>query len=121
MWSTSSIASAESSSTSNLGAVAFFTNTIIQDAVVRNLQIIGESSKRVSEALQKATPAIPWKSILGLRNVLVHGYLGVDLERIWDIVSSDLGALRHALDAVLEADAASPRDGDGESSSHDQE
>jgi len=63
--------------------------------------LIGESAKRVSDELRHAAPAIPWKSIGGLRNVLVHDYLGVDLDRVWDIVSKDLVNLRRAVEESL--------------------
>lgn len=76
------------------GRAGFDSNTIIQDAVVRNLQLIGESSKRLSEECRRAAPEAPWREIAGLRNILVHDYLGVDLERIWQIAAEDLAGLR---------------------------
>ena len=69
----------------------------------------GESVKRVSPTLKAAVTEVPWKSIAGLRNVLVHDYLGVDLERVWSVVESDLGDLRESLEAAL----ASPPGGSG--------
>jgi uncharacterized protein with HEPN domain len=76
--------------------------------VVRNLQVIGASSKRVSADLKTSATKIPWKSISGLRNVLVHDYLGVDLERVWNVVEADLGDLSDAVASVLSAPPASP-------------
>jgi len=67
-------------------------STLIQDAVLRNLQTIGQSVGRLSETLREAHPEIDWRSIIGLRNVLVHDYLGMNLERIWDIVERDVPA-----------------------------
>ena len=83
------------------GRHSFHSQTIIQDSVVRNLHLIGESSKRVSDEVRQAVPAIPWKDIAGLRNVLVHDYLGVDLDRVWDIVSKDLDDLKCAIEVFL--------------------
>ena len=91
------------------GREAFFAETLIQDAVVRNLQLVGESVKRVSPTLKAAATGVPWKSIAGFRNVLVHDYLGVDLERVWSVVESDPGDLRESLEAAL----ASPPGGSG--------
>ena len=83
------------------GRDAFHSRTIIQDSVVRNLHLIGESSKRISDEVRQAVPAIPWKDIAGLRNVLVHDYLGIDLDLVWDIVSKDLADLKCTIEGFL--------------------
>ena len=72
------------------GRETFMHSTLIQDAVRCNLQTIGQSVSRLSETLRKAHPEIDWRSIIGLRNVLVHDYLGINLERIWDIIERDV-------------------------------
>jgi len=64
------------------GREAFMHSTLIQDAVVSNLQTIGQSVSRLSDTLREAHPEINWRSIIGLRNVLVPDYLGINLERI---------------------------------------
>ena len=84
------------------GRSAFESQTMIQDAVVPNLQAIGESSKRLSDELRQTADEIPWKDIAGLRNVLVHDYLGIDLDSVWEIVSQDLAGLRVAVEGLLE-------------------
>ena len=61
-----------------------------QDGVIRNLQTLGQSVLKLSEGLKSAHPEVDWKSIMGLRNVLVHDYLGVNVTRIWEIVEQDL-------------------------------
>ena len=76
-------------------------STLIQDAVLRNLQTIGQSVSRLSEALRAAHPEIDWRSIIGLRNVLVHDYLGINLERIWDIIERDVPKLQRKVEAIL--------------------
>ena len=71
----------------------------LQDAVVRNLQIMAESSQRLSDEEKSKHPAIPWRDIAGFRNILVHDYLGLDLDIIWSVVEQDLPSLRDALKA----------------------
>ncbi len=78
----------------------FFGSTLVQDGVIRNLQTLAESSQRLSDALRSSEPAIPWRQIAGFRNVLVHDYLGVDLEAVWSIVRDDLPALSSAVDRM---------------------
>lgn len=61
-----------------------------QDAVLRNLQILSESSMRVSEELQMKYPSVAWREMHAFRNVVVHDYLGLELNQIWDIIMIDL-------------------------------
>lgn len=75
----------------------FLTNDLVQDGVIRELEIIGESAKRLSQPLKAATPKIPWKEIAGTRDVLIHDYMSVDLEIVWKTVTDDLPALKSAL------------------------
>ncbi len=78
----------------------FFGSTLIQDAVVRNLQTIAESTQRLSETLRATEPEIPWRAIAGFRNVLVHDYFGIDLEAVWSVVEEDLPALAAAVERM---------------------
>ncbi|MGQ0722271.1 MAG: HepT-like ribonuclease domain-containing protein [Candidatus Eiseniibacteriota bacterium] len=64
------------------GRQAFLGSTLIQDAVLRNLQTLAESAKRVGAPLRERHPEVPWRDIAGFRNVVVHDYLGVDLDTI---------------------------------------
>jgi len=64
----------------------FTLSTLKTDAVIRNLEIIGEASKNVPESLKSKYPEIPWRSMYGLRNYMVHEYFGVDLNNIWKII-----------------------------------
>ena len=84
------------------GKEAFFSDSMIQDAVIRNLQILAESSMRITERLRMEHPGVPWKALAGFRNVAVHDYLGLDLHRIWDIASVDLSALKDQVERIAE-------------------
>jgi uncharacterized protein with HEPN domain len=82
------------------GRDAFFSDRKTQSATLRELQTLAESTQRLSDELKKAHPEIPWESISGFRNVLVHDYLGIKPERIWEIIERDLPAFRAALEAM---------------------
>ena len=72
---------------------AFQRDRKTQDAVVRNLEIIGEAAGRLPKSLQDAAPEIEWRKITGLRNILAHEYFGVSLPIVWDVVQSKLNKL----------------------------
>ena len=78
----------------------FDTSRLVQDAVIRNLQTLAESSQRLSSEIKGTEPQIPWRELAGFRNVLVHGYLGVDLGAVWLVVEQDLPALNEALNRM---------------------
>jgi uncharacterized protein with HEPN domain len=71
------------------------------DAVVRNLEIIGEAARGVPELIRSKHPEVDWKRITGLRNILIHEYFGVDAEIIWDIAQSKLDILESATREML--------------------
>jgi uncharacterized protein with HEPN domain len=73
------------------------------DAVLRNLEVIGESSKRLPEELKQQAPAIEWRKIAGLRDVLAHAYFAVDLGLVWDVVGTKLGPLRCGIQRLLDS------------------
>jgi len=72
----------------------FYNETKTQDSIFRRLEIIGESAKNVPEEFRKKYPEIPWKSIAGMRDVLIHGYFKVKLERVWKVLEEDLPELK---------------------------
>lgn len=78
----------------------FDTSRLVQDAVIRNLQTLAESSQRLSTEVKATEPQIPWRELAGFRNVIVHGYLGVDLGAVWLVVEQDLPALAAAVDRM---------------------
>ena len=83
------------------GRKEFLLSSLIQDAVIRNLQTLAESTQRLSEPLKAACPQTDWKGIAGFRNLLVHGYLGVDVEKVWEIIARDLPPLKQTV-AVMQ-------------------
>lgn len=72
-------------------------------AILRNLQILCESTQRLTEASKKRHPEVEWPAISGLRNVVVHDYFAVDWETIWTIIQRDLPILERAVRELLEA------------------
>ncbi len=72
------------------------------DAVVRNLEIVGEAVKRLPPALRDRRPQVEWAKIAGLRDILIHAYFGIDLDIIWDVVESKLPSLEKNVSALLE-------------------
>ncbi len=83
------------------GESEFQERTIIQDAVIRNLGIIGEAAKRVPYELRDANPIVPWKRLAGLRDILIHQYEGVDLGQVWRIADSVLPQIRIDIQSML--------------------
>jgi len=79
----------------------FLDSTLIQDAVVRNLQTMAESTQRLSDEIKDNNSQIDWFKISGFRNVLVHDYLGLDIERVWNILENELPALKKAVQEML--------------------
>jgi uncharacterized protein with HEPN domain len=74
------------------------------DAVVRNLEVIGEAARFVPEEVRKRFPAVPWQDIVGMRSILIHQYFGIDFDILWATVQKDLPALASALRTVLDSD-----------------
>ena len=88
---------------------AFTEDRKTQDAVIRNLEIIGEAAGNLPERIQKGEPEIDWRKITGLRNILIHEYLGINLPIVWDVVQNKLGPLETVCRRLLER-AAEPSD-----------
>ena len=71
------------------------------DAVLRNLELIGEAATHVPDTVRAAHPEIPWRLVVATRNRLIHGYLGIDDDIVWSIVSADVPALQDRLSELL--------------------
>jgi len=76
-------------------------NRMLQLALVRLVEIVGEAAARVSASTQAQYPAVPWPHIVGMRNRLVHGYDDVDLDVLWDTIQDDLPALIAKLESIV--------------------
>jgi len=72
-----------------------------QDAVGRDIEIIGEATRGVSDATRTAHPEIPWRDVADMRNKVIHDYFRADLEVVWDVVTNDLRPLRQQIDGLL--------------------
>jgi uncharacterized protein with HEPN domain len=83
------------------GKGAFMESELIQRAVLRTLQTLGESVKRISDGLKNEYPGVAWKGIVALRNVLVHDYLDIDLDEVWNIVALDIPVLKGQVQQML--------------------
>lgn len=84
------------------GQKQFLASHTLQDAVLRNLQTMTESTQRISEAAKTRYPDVDWRRIAAFRNVLVHDYLGIDVERIWEITQRDVPQLKTVVLQMLE-------------------
>jgi len=86
---------------SQIDKKSFLGSTLVQDAVVRNLQILAESTQRLSEGPKQIHAEIDWYKISGFRNILVHDYLGIDMESVWNIVEKEIPILKKAINSML--------------------
>jgi uncharacterized protein with HEPN domain len=73
----------------------------VRDAVLRNLEVIGEAAKNLSREIRSRRSDVPWRQIAALRDVLIHQYFGVDLNLVWEIVEGRLPALKRDVEALL--------------------
>ncbi|MEA2054623.1 MAG: DUF86 domain-containing protein [Candidatus Thermoplasmatota archaeon] len=79
----------------------FVGNEMVIDAVIRNLEIIGEAAKNIPDDAKEKYPDIPWKRMIGLRNITIHEYFGVDLSIIWKIITENLPETRSMIKTML--------------------
>lgn len=81
----------------------FNRSRLVQDAVIRQFEIIGEATKNVSPALRAKASAVPWKNLAGMRDKLIHQYFGVDIDAVWETARQDLPLLRPLIAALLDS------------------
>lgn len=79
--------------TSGLDQQGFIANTLVYDATLRNLELIGEAATHVPDDVRQAHPEVPWRMVIATRNRLIHAYLGIDNDTLWSIVVTDVPAL----------------------------
>jgi uncharacterized protein with HEPN domain len=85
----------------DLDSEQFAANQLVQDAVLRNIELISEAAARIPNEVRLSQPEIAWREIVAMRNQLIHGYLGVDLDVVWDVVQVELPLLISQLAMVL--------------------
>jgi len=79
-------------------------NEMAIDAIVRNLEIIGEALKNVPEKIRRKYPFVEWKEAIGFRNVLIHDYFGIELEAVWDTIKNNLPSLKNNIIKALQSE-----------------
>lgn len=88
--------------TGGLSYQQFMEDSRTQDAVVRNIEVIGEAVKRLSSSLKKQHPAIPWKDMAGMRDKVIHHYFGINYDIVWTVASEEIPKLLPSIASVLE-------------------
>jgi uncharacterized protein with HEPN domain len=83
------------------GRSFFYKNELVQSWVMRHLEIIGEAANHASAELREKRPEIPWRNIIGMRNILAHGYFEIDTDTVWKVVENDLPSLRKNVKKIL--------------------
>ncbi len=79
----------------------FRNNRMLQDAVIREIEIIGEATKNLSTGFRNKHSNIPWRQIAGMRDKLIHAYFGVDIEAVWDTIMKDIPSLKEKLQKIV--------------------
>lgn len=84
------------------GKDVFLRSTLIQDGVIRNLEVIGEATKQLPDEIKQAYPDVEWRGMAGLRDVLIHNYLRVNLNRVWVVIEMNIPTLKAQIEQILE-------------------
>ncbi len=79
----------------------FHKNFLVQDAVIRNLEIIGEASRNLQKEFKDESPEVPWRKVNAMRNKLIHEYFIIDIETVWNVIQFDLPELKQAMLTIL--------------------
>jgi uncharacterized protein with HEPN domain len=87
--------------TASTDSLTFFKTPLIQDGVIRQIEIIGEATKNLSAALRDKYPSIPWQDIAGMRDKLIHDYFGVDIDAVWETVRKDIPILKAEMSNII--------------------
>lgn len=87
------------------GRNEFEQSPLIQHAVIRNLEVIGEATKRLSFPIKQSQPEIPWRQVAGMRDVLIHDYMEIDLNELWNVVEHKLPQLKQAITAMMQQES----------------
>lgn len=88
--------------TEDTDRAAFDARTMMQDAVVRQLEVIGEASRQLSDAFCERHDEVPWRAIIGMRTRIAHDYLNIDLDVVWDVMQHDLPNMEWRVQEMLD-------------------
>ncbi len=79
----------------------FMGNHLVQDGTIRQLEVIGEAAKRLTNEFIEGHPSVPWRDMAGMRDKLIHGYFGVDLDAVWETVERDIPRLKNEIGGIV--------------------
>lgn len=85
----------------------FLKNEMMIDAVIRNLEIIGEAVKNLPQEIKDKYPEVEWKEATGFRNILIHNYFGIDIETVWETIKKDLPIFKKKIEKILQTEKSS--------------
>ena len=90
--------------TQDMGRAEFMKSELVQSAVLREIQVIGEAARHVREETKMAHPQIPWRAMIGMRHRIIHAYFNVDLAILWETIQTDIPVLNDQLAAIVSAE-----------------